>query len=100
MKRALSLKSPFCWYSPRVARPFKLQDSDINVSRAWITKLMPAAVSLVEPIFNAQLESVRRSGTSPFFVCGKSHKRVLKTSVSCHALHKIYTRFTHLSSYG
>jgi hypothetical protein len=39
----------------------KPQDSGINVSRAWITKLMPAAVSLIEPIFNAQLESVRRS---------------------------------------
>jgi fatty acid/phospholipid biosynthesis enzyme len=39
----------------------KLQDAGINVSRAWITKLMPAAVSLVEPIFTAQLESVRRS---------------------------------------
>jgi hypothetical protein len=28
---------------------------------AWGTKRMPAAVSLIEPIFNAQLESERRS---------------------------------------
>jgi len=39
----------------------KLRNAGINVSRAWLTKLMPAVVSLLEPIFNAQLNSVRRS---------------------------------------
>jgi transposase len=51
----------FAYHQPLYRQHVKLQDSGINVSRAWITKLMPAAVSLVEPIFNAQLESVRRS---------------------------------------
>lgn len=51
----------FAYHQPLYRQHVKLQDSGINVSRAWITKLMPAAVSLVEPIFNAQLESLRRS---------------------------------------
>ncbi|HEX9173094.1 MAG TPA: hypothetical protein VF861_10555 [Telluria sp.] len=34
----------------------QLQDSGIKLSRAWVTKLMPAAVSLIEPISDAQLE--------------------------------------------
>jgi transposase len=51
----------FAYHQPLYRQHVKLQDSGINVSRAWITKLMPVAVSLVEPIFNAQLESVRRS---------------------------------------
>ncbi|EEF22613.1 conserved hypothetical protein, partial [Ricinus communis] len=51
----------FAYHQPLYRQHVKLQDSGINVSRAWITKLMPAAVSLIEPIFNAQLESVRRS---------------------------------------
>ncbi|GGY90853.1 hypothetical protein GCM10007388_25140 [Pseudoduganella plicata] len=51
----------FAYRQPLYRQHVKLQDSGINVSRAWITKLMPAAVSLIEPIFNAQLESVRRS---------------------------------------
>jgi transposase len=51
----------FAYHQPLYRQHVKLQDSGINVSRAWITKLMSAAVSLVEPIFSAQLESVRRS---------------------------------------
>lgn len=51
----------FAYHQPLYRQHVKLQDSGINVSRAWITKLMPAAVSLLDPIFNAQLKSVRRS---------------------------------------
>jgi transposase len=51
----------FANHQPLYRQHVKLQDSGIDVSRAWLTKLMPAAVSLLEPIFNAQLESVRRS---------------------------------------
>ncbi len=51
----------FAYHQPLYRQHVKLQDSGINVSRAWLTKLMPAAVSLLEPIFNAQMESVRRS---------------------------------------
>ncbi len=39
----------------------KLQDAGINVSRAWVTKLMPATVSLLEPIFDAQRGAIRLS---------------------------------------
>lgn len=48
-------------HQPLYRQHVQLQDSGINVCSAWISKLMPAAVSLLEPIFNAQLESVRRS---------------------------------------
>ncbi|NML59889.1 IS66 family transposase [Massilia sp. RP-1-19] len=51
----------FAYHQPLYRRHVKLQDSGINVSRAWVTKLMPAAVSLIEPIFDAQLDSVRLS---------------------------------------
>jgi len=51
----------FAYHQPLYRQHVKLQESGINVSRAWLTKLMPAAVWLLEPIFNAQLESVRRS---------------------------------------
>jgi hypothetical protein len=37
----------FAYHQPLYRQHVKLQDSGINVSRAWITKLMPAAVSLV-----------------------------------------------------
>ena len=51
----------FAYHQPLYRQHVKLRDSGINVSRPWLTKLMPAAVSLLEPIFNAQLDSVRRS---------------------------------------
>lgn len=51
----------FAYHQPLYRQHVKLQDSGINVSRAWVTKLMPAAVSLLEPIFDAQLDSVRLS---------------------------------------
>ena len=43
----------FAYHRSLYRQHVKLQDSGIIVSRAWITKLMPAAVSLVEPIFIA-----------------------------------------------
>ena len=51
----------FAYHQPLYRQHVKLRDCGINVSRPWLTKLMPAAVSLLEPIFNAQLDSVRRS---------------------------------------
>lgn len=38
----------FAYHQPLYRQHVKLQDSGINVSRAWITKLMPAVVSLIE----------------------------------------------------
>ena len=51
----------FAYHQPLYRQHVKLRDAGINVSRPWLTKLMPAAVPLLEPIFNAQLDSVRRS---------------------------------------
>jgi transposase len=51
----------FAYHQPLYRQHVKLQDAGINVSRAWVTKLMPAAVSLIEPIFDAQLDSLRLS---------------------------------------
>jgi transposase len=51
----------FAYHQPLYRQHVKLQDAGINVSRVWVTKLMPAAVSLIEPIFDAQLDSVRLS---------------------------------------
>ena len=51
----------FAYHQPLYRQHVKLQDAGINVSRAWVTKLMPAAVSLIEPIFDAQLDSIRLS---------------------------------------
>ena len=36
-------------------------DAGINVSRAWLTQLMQASASLLEPIHAAQLDSIRAS---------------------------------------
>ena len=51
----------FAYHQPLYRQHVKLRDAGINVSRPWLTKLMPTAVSLLEPIFNAQLDSVRHS---------------------------------------
>lgn len=37
----------FAYRQPLYRQQIKLRDSGINVSRAWVTKLMPAAVSLI-----------------------------------------------------
>ena len=39
----------------------RLVDAGIDVSRAWLTQLMQASASLLEPIHAAQLESIRAS---------------------------------------
>ena len=45
----------FAYHQTLYHQHVKLRDSGINVSRAWLTKLMPAAVSLIEPIFTPNL---------------------------------------------
>ncbi len=39
----------------------RLRDAGIQVSRPWLTQLMQQAVALLEPVFDAQLESIRAS---------------------------------------
>lgn len=51
----------FSYHQPLYRQHTKLVDSGINVSRGWLTKLMPRSVALFEPIFDAQLDSIRAS---------------------------------------
>ena len=51
----------FSYHQPLYRQHTKLTDSGIKVSRAWLTKLMPSAVALLEPIHHAQLDSIRSS---------------------------------------
>jgi len=39
----------------------RLRDAGIQVSRAWLTQLMQSTAALLEPIYYAQLESIRAS---------------------------------------
>ena len=51
----------FAYHQPLYRQHTKLSDAGFKVSRAWLTKLMPKAVALLEPIFEAQLDSIRAS---------------------------------------
>lgn len=51
----------FAYHQPLYRQHTKLTDAGIKVSRGWLTKLMPRAVALFEPIFEAQLDSIRSS---------------------------------------
>lgn len=51
----------FCYHQPLYRQHLRLRDSHINVSRAWLTQLMQKTVAQIEPVFDAQLESVRAS---------------------------------------
>jgi hypothetical protein len=39
----------------------RLQDSGIDVSRPWLTQLSQRSISLLEPIYDAQFDSIRAS---------------------------------------
>lgn len=49
----------FSYHQPLYRQYVKPPDAGINFSRGWVTKLMASAVSLIEPIFVAQLDSVQ-----------------------------------------
>ncbi len=51
----------FLYHMPLYRQHKKMSDSGIRVSRPWPIQLMQAGVALLEPIFDAQLESVRAS---------------------------------------
>lgn len=51
----------FAYHQPLYRQHVNPPDAGINVSLGWVTKLIPAAVSLIEPIFVAQLDSVQLS---------------------------------------
>ena len=51
----------FAFHMPLYRQHQRLRDAGINVARPWLTQLMQAAGALLEPIHDAQLESIRTS---------------------------------------
>ena len=51
----------FAFHLPLYRQHQRLVDAGINVSRPWLTQVMQASASLLEPIHQAQLESIRAS---------------------------------------
>jgi transposase len=51
----------FAFHLPLYRQHLRLRDCGINVSRVWLTQLMQACVSLLEPIHDAQVDSIRAS---------------------------------------
>jgi hypothetical protein len=55
------LADKFCYHQPLYRQHQRLGDNGIDVSRPWLTQLTHAAIALLEPIFSAQLDSIRAS---------------------------------------
>jgi hypothetical protein len=51
----------FCYHQPLYRQHQRLGDNGIRVSRPWLTQLTHAALALLEPVFTAQLDSIRAS---------------------------------------
>src|SRR5947207_474859 len=51
----------FLYHMPLYRQHRRMSDAGIRVSRPWPIQLMQSSVALLEPIFDAQLESVRAS---------------------------------------
>ena len=55
------LVDKFAYHQPLYRQHQRLLDSGIQVSRGWLTQLVHRSAALLEPVFQAQLESVRES---------------------------------------
>lgn len=55
------LVDKFCYHTPLYRQHQRLLDSGIRVSRPWLTQLTQQAVALLEPVYAAQLASIRDS---------------------------------------
>jgi transposase len=55
------LVDKFCYHTPLYCQHQRLQDSGIRVSRPWLTQLTQQAIGLLEPVYDAQLASIRES---------------------------------------
>ena len=51
----------FAWHLPLYRQHQRLLDSGLNVTRPWLTQLVQQGVSLLDPIYQAQLDSIRAS---------------------------------------
>jgi transposase len=49
------------YYLPLYRQHQRLEDSGIDVSRGWLTQLVQKGIGLLEPIYEAQLDSIRES---------------------------------------
>jgi transposase len=55
------LMDKFAWHIPLYRRHQRLEASGIRVSRPWLTQVAQAVISLLTPIYEAQLASIRAS---------------------------------------
>ncbi len=55
------LVDKFAYHLPLYRQHQRLQDSGIDVSRPWLTQLSQRSISLLEPIYDAQFDSIRAS---------------------------------------
>jgi transposase len=55
------LMDKFAWHIPLYRQHQRLNASGIRVSRPWLTQLAQALISLLSPIYEAQLASIRAS---------------------------------------
>lgn len=53
------LLDKFLWHLPLYRQHLRLTDAGIRVSRAWLTQLCAKASALLEPVYAAQLASIR-----------------------------------------
>ncbi len=51
----------FDYHLPLYRQHRRLDDAGVKVSRPWLTQLMQSGVALLEPIYDAQLDSIRAS---------------------------------------
>jgi transposase len=51
----------FAYHLPLYRQHRRLQDSGIDVSRAWLTQLCQRSISLFEPVYDVQFDSIRAS---------------------------------------
>lgn len=55
------LVEKFAYHCPLYRQHQRLSDSGINVTRPWLTQLTQQAIALLEPVYEAQLASIRES---------------------------------------
>ena len=55
------LRDKFDYHQPLYRQHRRLQDSGIDVSRPWLTQLGQRSIGLLEPIYEAQFDSIRAS---------------------------------------
>jgi len=55
------LVDKFAYHLPLYRQHQRLEDSGIKVSRPWLTQLSQQSISLLEPIYDAQFDSIRAS---------------------------------------